>query len=304
MPCVAVLGTGFVGATIAYALMHRGVADEIRLVDVDPERAVGEAMDLSHALPFLKQAHIRAVRLEEAAGADLVIICAGRNSRPGESRLDLLRDNAQRIRDLCGVIRTWTPSPVVMVVSNPVDVLTEIACRTLGETGGRVFGSGTTLDTARLKTLVGARFGLDPHSIHGYILGEHGDSEFAAWSTVSAGGANIRGWAGYDPAAMAKLFEEVRTAAYEIIRRKRATYYAIGAAVGVLAEAVLRDQRSVLPVSVPAAGRYGITGVCLSLPCVLGRGGVVQVLEPPLEPEEVAALRRSASVLSAALASL
>lgn len=304
MPRIVILGTGFVGSTIAFALMHRGVADELLLVDADPRRAEGEAMDLSHSLPFLKNAHIQSVRFEKVAAADLVIISAGRNSLPGESRLDLLKDNAGRVRTLCAGIKRWKKTPVVLLVSNPVDVLTEIACRELGNFSGGVFGSGTTLDTARLKTLLGERFGLDPHSIHGYILGEHGDSEFVAWSTVVAGGLNIRRWPGYNANEMRALFEKVRTAAYEIIQRKRATYFAIAAAVGVIVEAVLRGQDSILPVSVPAGGRFDIHGVSLSLPCVLGQGGVRRVLEPELEPNEVEALRHSGAALEKALASV
>lgn len=299
---IAVIGTGFVGSTIAYALLHRGVATELVLIDTDEARAEGEAMDLSHALPFCKNAVVRTARIEELDGADLAIVAAGRNSVPGETRLDLLKDNAGRIRRICAALKTWRRRPVVLVVSNPVDVLTELAARELGWKPGTILGSGTTLDTARLKTLLGARFGLDPHSIHGYILGEHGDSEFAAWSTVGAGGVNVRRWPDFDEKEARRLFEEVRRAAYEIIRRKRATYFAIGAAVAVISEAILRDQHTVLPVSVPAGSRYGVSGVCLSLPCVLGRAGVERVLEPELEPSELEALRRSGRVLAEALA--
>ncbi|MBI5596419.1 MAG: L-lactate dehydrogenase [Elusimicrobia bacterium] len=299
---IAIVGTGFVGATVAYALLQRGVSEAIDLVDADAERALGEAMDLSHALPFVKNCRVRPCSLDEARGADLVIVCAGRNSVPGETRLDLCRDNAARIRLICAALRAWSPLPVVLVVSNPVDVLTHVAWKEMGRPEGRVLGSGTTLDTARLKTLLGERFGMDPHSIHGYILGEHGDSEFAAWSTVSAGGVALARWPGYDAAALEAVFTQVRTAAYEIIKRKRATYYAVAAAVAVIAEAVIRDQRTVLPVSVPAEGRYGLPDVSLSLPCVLGRQGLVRVMEPELDPAELAALRRSASVLEKALA--
>lgn len=304
MPHVAIVGSGFVGATTAYALLHRGVARRLSLVDVDRERAEGEAMDLVHALPFLKNATVQASSLEDLEAPDLVIISAGRNSVPGETRMDLLKDNVGRVRSICRTARSWTPAPLVLVVSNPVDVLAQAAWEELGRPSGRVFGSGTTLDTARLKTLLGSEFGLDPHSIHGYILGEHGDSEFAAWSTVAAGGLGIRQWPGYDAARAGELFEKARRAAYEIIRRKRATYYAIGAACSLIAEAVLRDQRTILPVSVPSEGRYGTAQVFLSLPCVLGRGGVERVVEPHLEDAEVQALRRSADAIARAFSSI
>lgn len=300
MPKIAVIGTGFVGSTIAYSILHRGVAQELILVDIDPLRAEGEAMDLSHALPFLKNAKIVASPFDAVDSADLVIIAAGRNSIPGETRMDLLKDNVGRIRSICKRIKTWKEIPVVLVVSNPVDVLTHVAFQELGE-DGKVLGSGTSLDTARLKTLLGSRFGFDPHSIHGYILGEHGDSEFPAWSTVTAGGVNVRDWPGYDAQEMQGLFEQVRTAAYEIIKRKRATYFAIGAATALIAEAILRDQHSILPVSVPLNGQFALSGISLSLPCVIGRRGVVRILESKLTPEEKQALVRSAEIIRRAL---
>jgi L-lactate dehydrogenase len=300
MSKIAVVGTGFVGSTIAYSILHRGIARELVLVDTDAARAEGEAMDLSHALPFLKNARISASPLETVDAADLVIVAAGRNSVPGETRMDLLKDNVGRVRSICKRIKTWNERPIVLIVSNPVDVLTQAAFQELGD-HGKVLGSGTTLDTARLRTLLGTRFGFDPHSIHGYILGEHGDSEFPAWSTVTAGGVSVEDWPGYDEQELKVIFEQVRTAAYEIIKRKRATYFAIGAATALIAEAILRDQRSILPVSVPLNGQYGIGGISLSLPCVLGRGGVVRVLEPGLTPEERRALARSAETIRRAL---
>lgn len=294
---IVIAGAGFVGATVAYSILQRGAAEELVLVDADPARAEGEAMDLLHAAPWHKPCLVRSAALEHAGPCDLVVICAGRASVPGETRLDLLRDNVGRIRAICRVVGTWRPEPVVIVVSNPVDVLTLAAARELGGKS-RVFGTGTSLDTARLRTLVGLELRVDPRSVHGYILGEHGDSEFAAWSTATAGGIPVRAWAAQD--RLDALFERVRTAAYEIIKRKRATYYAIGATTAVVCEAVARDQRSILPVSVPLTGQYGLSDVALSLPCVLGREGVARVLEPALEPSERAALARSAEALKRA----
>jgi len=297
---IVIIGAGFVGSTIGYSILHRGLARELVFIDTDVARAEGEAMDLSHGLSFLKTASITVRSIEDAGGADLVIIAAGRNSRPGETRMDLLADNASRIRSICAGLKSWSPRPVVLVVSNPVDVLTELAWREL-RWPGRIFGSGTSLDTARLKLMLGETFGFDPASIHSYVLGEHGDSEFAAWSTVTAGGLHIRDWPGFDSAKAEKLFQQVRVAGYEIVKRKRATYFAIGAAVSAIAQAVLRDQRSIFPVSVPLTGQFGLESVSLSLPCVLGREGVARILEPRLEHEERAALLRSYGVLKKAL---
>lgn len=298
---ITVVGAGFVGATAAYSILQRGLAEELVLVDVDRARAEGEAMDLSHALPWLKPARVSVSTLDSAGPSDLVVIAAGRSSVPGETRLDLLKDNAARIRAICERLARWSRPAVVLVVSNPVDVLTRVAHETLGW-GGRVFGTGTSLDTARLRTLLGEELGLDPRSVHGYVLGEHGDSEFPAWSTVVAGGVPVRRWTGQD--RLDAVFERVRAAAYEIIKRKRATYYAIGATTAALCEAVLRDQRTVLPVSVPLTGQYGLKEVALSLPCVVGREGVASVLEPELDVLEFEALRRSAAVLAKAARAL
>lgn len=294
---IAIVGTGLVGSTAAYALLQRGVATEVALIDADARRAEGEMMDLAHAVPFFKNARVRADGWEGLAGSDAVLLAAGRSSRPGETRLDLLRDNAARVREICARLRAQGSAPVLLVVSNPVDVLTELAGRELDWPRGRVLGSGTTLDTARLKALLGERFSLDPHSIHGYVLGEHGDSEFVAWSTVRAGGVPLERWSGYRAEETESMFQAVRTAAYEIISRKKATYYAIGAASALILEAVLRDQRTVLPVSVPLRGEYGLSGLSLSLPCVLGTGGIVSVLQPELDEPERAALEASASAL-------
>lgn len=297
---ISIIGVGAVGSSVAFSLLQRGLPRELVLVDQDRSRAEGEAMDLMHALAFMKNARVRAGTLDDAAGTDLIVVTAGRASVPGETRLDLLRDNAARMRTICASLKAARANGILLVISNPVDVLTEIARRELGG-AGRVLGTGTSLDTARLKALLGERLGVDPHSVDGYILGEHGDSEFPAWSTVRVGGVPIRDWPGLDAAGLDALFERVRTAAYEIIKRKKATYFAIGATAAIVSEALLRDQGSVLPVSVPIDGAYGLKDVSLSLPCCLGARGVLRVLQPPLDETERRALRRSADVLSAAL---
>lgn len=299
MPKIAVIGAGMVGSTAAYSILHRGVARELILVDTDRARAEGEAMDLAHGVSFLRAASVTAGPLEAAEGADLVVIAAGRGSLPGQTRLDQLAENAARVRSICAALKTWRIRPVVIMVSNPVDLLTELAWRELGW-ANRIFGSGTSLDTSRLRLLLGEAYGFAPASIHGYVLGEHGDSEFPAWSTVAAGGLGIRRWPGYDAAACQALFERVRVAGYEVVKRKKATYFAIGAGVSLLAEAVLRDQRTIHAVSVPLSGQYGLRDVSLSLPCVLGGGGLRRVFEPELEPGERVSLLHCADVLKRA----
>jgi L-lactate dehydrogenase len=303
MARVAIVGAGLVGSTIAFSLLHRRLARELWLVDSDARRAEGEAMDLSQGLAFLKYASVAARSLEDCAGADLVVVAAGRNSRPGETRMDLLRDNGGRAVAISRAVASWKPRPVLIVVSNPVDVLTELSARELGR-DGRTFGSGTSLDTARLRLMLGEAYGFAPESVHGYVLGEHGDTEFPAWSTVAAGGLPLRDWPGGDPALNDSLFERTRRAAYEVVARKRATHFAVAAAVGAIAEAVLRDQKAVLPVSVPLSGQYGLSGLSLSLPCVVGARGVERVLEPRLDEGERAALSRSAQAIAAALRSV
>lgn len=306
---VGLVGTGMVGSSFAYALMQSGLANELVLIDADPARAEGEAMDLNHGLPFVGPMRIHAGGYDQLGGSEVVVITAGSNQRPGETRLDLLQKNAAVFRDIVPRVVSEAPDAILVVATNPVDILTHISAGLAGLPHGRLLGSGTILDTARFRFLLGDHYGVNPRSVHASIIGEHGDSELAAWSLAKIAGIDLRdfvgpGGQGYDRAALDAIFEQTRTAAYEIIRRKRATYYAIGLGLLAIVEAILRDQKTVLTVCSPMRGAYGIEGISISLPSIVGRGGVEQVLELPLSAEEVAAFRRSAQTLKERLLAL
>ncbi|MCZ7568554.1 MAG: L-lactate dehydrogenase [Ardenticatenaceae bacterium] len=299
---VAVIGAGLVGATFAYALMISGLVSEIVLVDADHERAVGEAMDLSHGVPFVRNVQVWAGDYDDVRDADITVITAGANQKPGETRLDLVKRNLAILRDIIARVTASENRGIIVVVANPVDVLAYAAWKLSGLPAGRVIGSGTILDTARFRHHIGRHFRVDPRSVHAYIVGEHGDSEVALWSSANIGNVPLEQFEAYDEAALAQIFEETRTAAYQIINRKRATYYAIGLGVTRLVEAILHDQRSVLSVSTLVQGEYGVEGIYLSLPCVVGAGGVLARLSPPISSDEIAGLHASAGVLRATLA--
>jgi len=303
---VAVVGAGHVGATFAYALLLSGLASEVVLVDADRDRAEGEAMDLGHAVPFSRPARVKAGDISETAGAALTVVTAGAGQRPGETRLDLAGRNAEVIRDVAAAVARHNPDGLLLVATNPVDVLTQIAREVSGLPTERVIGSGTILDTARLRYLIGQQLAVDPRSVHAYVIGEHGDSGVPVWSSATAGGVPLASFAAsrgldFGAAVRERLARETRDAAYEVIRRKRATYYAIASGLVRLVEAVLRDQRTVLSVSTLVTREHGYAGVedvCMSVPCVVARGGIEAVLRLDLDDGEAAALRRSAEVLA------
>lgn len=302
---VAVVGAGHVGATFAFALLLSGVASDIVLVDADAARAEGEAMDLDHAIPYGRPARVHAGGLEACAGADVVVLTAGAGQRPGETRLDLAGRNAAIFRGLVPEIARHVPDAVLVVATNPVDVLTLGTLRLSGFPPARVIGSGTILDTARLRFLLGRHFGVEPRSVHAHVVGEHGDSEVVVWSTANIAGVPLddlcqSGVLGCQPEERADIARQTRVAAYEIIQRKGHTAYAIGAGLVRLVEAIVRDQKTVLSVSTLQQGQYGLSGVCLSLPTVVGRGGAERVLPLPLTDEEREGLLRSAETIRAA----
>jgi len=306
---VAVVGAGNVGASFAYALLLSGLAAEIVLVDLNRERAEGEAMDLNHAVPFAHPARVWAGDYADCAGAAVTVITAGANQRPGETRLELLARNDAIFRAIVPQVAGANPEGIILVTTNPVDVLTHTAVRVSGLPPARVFGSGTTLDTARFRFLISRHFGVDARSVHAYIVGEHGDSEVPVWSLANIAGMRLPEYcaangAALDDATRQTIYEQTRDAAYEIIRRKGATYYAIGAGLVRIVEAILRDQRTVLTVASLLDGPYGLTDVALSLPTVVDRGGVEQVIRLHLSGDEEAGLRRSAGVLRGHLESL
>jgi L-lactate dehydrogenase len=319
---VGIVGSGFVGATAAYAIVMRGVAREIVLVDRDIARARAEADDIRHAVPFANPAEVRSGDYGDLAGSGVVILTAGVGQKPGETRLELLGRNAAVFKEIVAKVVASAPEAVIVVASNPVDAMTHIAAAYAASSGGsasRVLGSGTTLDTARFRSLLGRELGVDSQHIHAYVLGEHGDSEVFNWSQVSVGGMPLAsfplspGCGTIDGAKRTEIEEDVRGAAYRIIEGKKATYYGIGSALARIVEAILHDQRSILTVCAPIAGDgcgtagsslEGLEGITLSLPRLVGGGGVLQTLAPSLDDSELEALRASARVVRASIDSL
>ena len=299
---VVVIGAGSVGATYCYALMQTGVVDEIAILDLDSDRVAGEVMDLCHGLAFVRPVSIYAGGYSDCGDANLIMLTAGANQRPGESRLNLVVRNTEIVRSICGEIGRFASDAVLVVVTNPVDLLTHVAIGELDWARGRIIGSGTVLDSSRFRYMLSEHCGLDARNIHAYILGEHGDSEVAAWSMSHISGLGVsdycRSCGKCDSAAEHKRIEErVRDSAYHIIDYKGATYYAIGLSLVRISEAIIRDENSVLTVSTLLEGEYGITGVCLSVPCVVGRWGVRSIIEAKLSDEEQKSLERSAEAL-------
>ena len=297
---VAIVGCGFVGASIAFSLMQRKLFSEMVLIDVNRAKAEGEAMDLSDGLPYTAPMEITAGTYADAADAALIIVTAGANQKPGETRLDLIGKNIAILKSILPQITALPFEGILMIVSNPVDVLTYAAQRISGYPAHRVFGSGTVLDTARLKHQLGRHLQVDNRNVHAFIIGEHGDSELPVWSSANVSGidlnryCHLQGGEDHD-AEMQKIYESVRDSAYEIISRKSATYYGIAMAVGRIAECIVKDEHSILPVSVALAGQYGLSNLALSVPSIVGKNGVEKVLEIPLSESENAALHASAA---------
>ena len=292
---VGIIGTGWVGSSVAISTLHSGVADELLLYDVREAVAEGEAMDLAHGAAFYPPAEVRTARVDEMVDADVVVIAAGRGGRPGETRLDLLRENAVLVRDIGERLRGARGT--ILMVTNPVDVLTQWMTQVSGLPATRVIGTGTMLDTARLKQVIGQVIHVDPHAVHAHVVGEHGDSEVVLWTTARAGGVRLREWVGWEQERETALGDHVRRAAYEIIRRKGATNHAIGLVTADLLRCILRDERRVLTVARMQEGALGLTNVALSLPCIVGAQGAEEVLEPEISADEQRRLTHSADVL-------
>lgn len=316
---VGIVGSGFVGATAAYAIVMRGVAREVVLVDRDEKRASAEADDILHAVPFANPIEVRAGGYADLAGSRVVILTAGVGQRPGESRLELLERNAAVFREIVGKVVEAAPEAVLLVASNPVDAMTHIAsvyASRGGAQAGLVLGSGTTLDTARFRALLGRELGVDAQHVHAYVLGEHGDSEVFNWSQVTVGGMPLAsfplgsGCEGIDESKKAEIEELVRGAAGRIIEGKKATYYGIGSALARIVESILYDQRAILTVCSPISasdcggGLAEFEGLTLALPRLVGGGGVLQTMAPSLDERELELLRASAEVIRGALGSL
>jgi L-lactate dehydrogenase len=306
---VGLVGTGFVGSSFAYALMQRGIASELVLIDANAEKAIGEVMDLNHGLSFTTPMKIATGSYADLAGAKVVVITAGASQRPGESRLDLLARNAAIFRSIIPEVVKNNPDGIILITTNPVDILTYISLKESGLPPAKIFGSGTILDTSRFRFLLGQFYEVDTRSVHAYIVGEHGDSEIPLWSMANIGGVRLQEFAPlknkkYDQEEMNKLFISVRDAAYEIIKRKGASYYAIGLGLLSLVEAILGNYRSVLSISTLMTGQYGVSDTCLSLPSVVGEHGVEELLTLPMNPEEQEGFRASADKLQTTLRTL
>jgi len=314
---VGIVGSGFVGSTAAYAIVMRGVAREVILVDRDEKRAQAEAEDIRHAAPFAHPVEARSGDYADLSGCKIVILTAGVGQRPGETRLELLGRNAAVFKEVVGRVVSAAPEAVLVVATNPVDIMTHLTARFAAEAGipaGRVLGSGTTLDTARFRAVLGRKLGVDSQHIHAYVLGEHGDSEVFNWSAVSVGGLPLASFPSEDCGSgtarldRAAIEEEVRGAAYRIIEGKKATYYGIGSALARIVEIISKDQRSIMTVcSPPKDGDCvpaGLEGATISLPRLVGGSGVIATMAPSLDPAEAEALSLSAGIVKEAIDSI
>ena len=306
---VGIVGSGFVGATAGYALVMSGVGREVVLVDKNRARADAEADDIRHAVPFANPLNVRAGDYPDLGGCQAVVICAGVGQKPGETRLQLLQRNARVFSEVIPQVLAYAPTAVVLVASNPVDVMTHLAARYAKDCGGlpgRVLGSGTTLDTARFRSLLGAHCGVDAQHVHAYVIGEHGDSEVLTWSLATIGGMPLEAFAklrriDLSESVRQRIDTKVRKAAYTIIEGKGATYYGIGSALARIIDAILHDQRAVMTVCCPTPDVAGIRDVTLALPRLIGGSGVLDTFPLPLSDQETTQLRASATVIRQAL---
>jgi L-lactate dehydrogenase len=295
---VAIIGAGYVGATAAYALFIDGTASEIALIDINKEKVEGEALDLVHGTlftPFTKITYGDNYSL--CKDASIVIITAGAGQRPGETRLDLTKKNVVVMKEIIPKITEVNKDCILLMVTNPLDILTYLAIKLSRFPENRVFGTGTILDTARFRQLLGEYYKINPQSIHAYILGEHGDSEFPVWGSANIAGVPLKDFEKYNKKALDNIFEKTKTAAYEIISRKGATYYAIGLAINKIVKTILTDQNEVLPISCMLNDYYGINDVCLSIPVMLSKEGIKKKIKLPLDINEQEMLINSAKII-------
>jgi L-lactate dehydrogenase len=298
----AIIGCGFVGATTAFSIVQSGLFSEIVLIDADKKKAEGEAMDLNHGIPFLHSMKIYAGDYSDLADCYITIITAGGGQKPNQTRLDLVKQNANIYKSIIPQITAVNTEGILLIVSNPVDVMTYVAMKLSGFPSSRVLGSGTVLDTARLKYLLGEHLGVDSRSVHAFIIGEHGDSELPVYSSANISGIDLNGFCNSVNGACEKndldnIYQEVKNSAYRIIEKKGATYYAIALATTRIVEAIVKNQHSVMPVSCYVEGHYGLNDVCLGIPAILGSNGIEKVLDIPLNDEETEKLTASANKL-------
>lgn len=298
----AVIGCGFVGSATAFTLMQSALFSEMVLLDVNEEKADGEAKDIAHGIPLASQMKIYAGTYDDLADAAIIIITAGANQKPDETRLDLVHKNVAIFQTIIPEIAARNYQGILLVVSNPVDILTYVALKLSGMPEQRVIGSGTVLDTSRLKYVLGEHLQVDSRSIHSFIIGEHGDTEIAAWSSANVSGipvsdfCEMRGYHDHEK-AMRDIAEHVKNSAYEIIAKKQATYYGIAMAVKRICECIMRDEKSILPISTMLHGDYGIDGIALSMPAIVGADGVETHVPISLDEDELQRLQASAKAL-------
>ncbi|WP_195972556.1 L-lactate dehydrogenase [Clostridium thermobutyricum] len=299
---VSIIGAGFVGATTAFALMNSGIATEICIYDINMDKAMGEVMDLVHGTSFVKPVNVYAGSLEETKDSDIVIITAGAGQKEGETRLDLIEKNYNIFKGFVPEIAKLSPNSILLVVSNPVDVLAHITYKLSGFPKERVIGSGTVLDTSRLKYVLGKYLNVNNGNIHSYVIGEHGDSEVVTWSNARVAGEEIDLYAehaevDWDDEIKRVIENDVKNAAYEIISRKKATYFAVALAVNNIVEAIFRNSNSILTVSTLFEGQYGISDMYLAIPTVVSSKGATRLIDIPLSKDEEEKLRKSAEIL-------
>jgi len=294
---VTILGAGFVGATTAFSLLHQSEIEELALIDINKKLVDSQVMDLQHALPVLGYTEVKAGTEKDFEDSGVVVFACGCNQKVGESRLALIEKNAGIVKEWVPKIFKRNPNAVLVMITNPVDVLTHIAVSLFPKKKNQIFGSGTILDSMRLKFLVGKYMDVDPQSVHAYIAGEHGDSELPLWSSATIGGQRLTTFKKFNKATFNHLFEQAKNAAYAIIEGKQATYYGIGAGAAHLVNAIAMNKKTVLPVSYHLDGEYGLKDVCLSMPAVIGENGIIEKLNLEISPEEKKLLYASAASL-------
>lgn len=301
---IVIIGAGLVGSTFAYSLMINGLVSEIVMIDVNQERLEGEVMDLNHGIAFVRPVWVRTGTYADCKDADLIVITAGSNQKPGETRIDLLSRNTEIFRSIIDQIKASGSNSIILVATNPVDIMTFVTYKLSGFPSERVIGSGTVLDSARFRFLLSQHCHVDPSNVHAYVIGEHGDTEVPVWSLANIAGLKFTDYCpvcGRNCGKLPKdeIFNDVKNAAYKIIKGKGATYYAIGLALTQIAESILRDEYSVLTVSSLLTGEYGLDDVCVSLPSIVCRQGIQKKILLSLSPEEEEGLRHSANTLKA-----
>ncbi len=301
---ITILGAGNVGASIAYTFAVAGTCSDIVLVDINKAKAKGEAMDIRQGVSFGENVEVFDGEYEDAKGSDIVVVTLGIARKPGQTRLDLAQINVNIIKEVMPQIAKYAPDAIYVVVSNPVDILTYTILKCTDLSPNQVIGSGTALDTSRLRSIIGDHVGLSPNSIHAYVFGEHGDSSFIPWSLTNIAGIPMEEYcADQDHADLdeEEIINEVRTAGAEVIKRKGATFYAIAMSVNKICDSILRDSNNIITVSTMMNGKYGIDDVCLSLPCVIGSNGIEREVSPKMTEEEIEKLRASAKALRAVI---